>query len=464
MPLIYTCIFSSFEQIKSRGQKTDEKADAEILENKRKTNKKQTKKAKQGKKGRSQKMKIRRKRRGRVTLMGRVSIALMGLALTVCAILGLYDFLIPETVSCFSEQAFPSYLGATFEGEERTATVGQVVSVGAGQYKLFGKIPVKQVTAASIKDIKVYAGGFPFGIKFFTKGVLVVGFDDEGTNPAFAAGLRLHDVITHVDGKAIVGTNDFNEKIDKSGGREVYVTYLRAGKEGKVRFCPKYLQSEGKYSCGIWLKDSGAGIGTVTFVVPDSYVFGGLGHGICDGDTGELIEMESGNVVGVTINGVVRGQSGAPGELKGYFNSSGSGALLKNSECGVFGVLGAIPESVKSEPLPIGLKSELREGRATVLCTLDDNVRREYEIEISDINRNATGNKCFSVKITDKDLVAASGGIVQGMSGSPIIQNGKLVGAITHVLINDPSRGYGIFIENMLTAAESSDGAGQSAA
>ena len=331
-----------------------------------------------------------------------------------------------------------------------------MISVGEGQYKLFGKIPVKQVTASSVKDIKVYAGGFPFGIKFFTKGALVVGFDDEGSNRAFAAGLRLHDVVTHVDGKEIAGTNDFNEKIEKSGGREVCITYLRAGKEGKVRFCPKYLQSEGKYSCGVWLKDSGAGIGTVTFVIPDSCVFGGLGHGICDGDTGELVDMARGSVVGVTINGVIRGQSGTPGELKGYFNSSGSGALLKNSECGVFGVLGAIPESAKGELLPIGLKGELREGKATVLCTLDDNVRHEYEIEISDINLNATGNKCFSVKITDKALLSASGGIVQGMSGSPMIQNGKLVGAITHVLINDPSRGYGIFIENMLTAAQMS--------
>ena len=293
----------------------------------------------------------------------------------------------------------------------------------------------------------------------------MVGFDEEGSNPAFLAGLRLHDVITHVDGKEIAGTNDFNNKIEKSGGREVCVTYLRAGKEGKVSFCPKYLQSEGRYTSGIWLKDSGAGIGTVTFVIPDSCVFGGLGHGICDSDTGELIEMESGNVVGVTINGVVRGQSGAPGELKGYFNSSGSGALLKNSECGVFGVLGGIPAQIKTtEPLSIGLKSELREGKATVLCTLDDNVRREYEIEISDINQNARGNKCFSVRVTDKELLAASGGIVQGMSGSPIIQNGKLVGAITHVLVGDPARGYGIFIENMLGAAESSDTAKQNAA
>lgn len=395
------------------------------------------------------KMIMRKIKGSRFTLGGKISIALLALALTVCAVLGLYDFLIPETVSCFSEQAFPSYLGATLENEGVDGK-GELVSVGVGQYKLFGAIPVKEVTTASIKDMKVYAGGVPFGIKFFTKGVLVVGFDEENTNPAFAAGLRLHDIITQIDGKDISGTNNFNEKIENCNGRPICITFLRAGKENKITFAPKYSESDKKYTCGIWLKDSGAGIGTVTFIFPDSGVFGGLGHGICDSETGELISMESGNVVGVTINGVVKGQSGAPGELKGYFNSSNSGALLKNSECGVFGVLGKVPVPIKTEPLSIGLKNELKEGKATILCTLDDNVRREYEIEISDINQNAKGNKCFTVKITDKELLEASGGIVQGMSGSPIIQNGKLVGAVTHVLINDPTKGYGIFIENML--------------
>ena len=395
------------------------------------------------------KMKMRKIKGCRLTLGGKISTALLALVLCVCAVLGFYDFLIPETVSCFSEEAYPSYLGATLENEE-LAEDGGIINLGTGQYKLFGAIPVKEVTVASIKDMKLYPGGIPFGIKFFTKGVLVVGFDDEKTNPAFAAGLRLHDIITQIDGKDISGTNKINEIIENCNGRSVCITFLRAGKENKITFTPKYSESEKKYTCGIWLKDSGAGIGTVTFVFPDSGVFGGLGHGICDGETGELISMQSGNVVGVTINGVVKGQCGTPGELKGYFNSSKSGVLLQNTDCGVFGVLGEIPVPIKSEPMSIGLKNELKEGKATILCTLDDNVRQEYEIEISEINRNATGNKCFTVKITDKELLESSGGIVQGMSGSPIIQNGKIVGAVTHVLINDPTRGYGIFIENML--------------
>ena len=155
------------------------------------------------------------------------------------------------------------------------------------------------------------------------------------------------------------------------------------------------------------------------------------------------------------MNGIVKGQKGDPGELKGYFNSSKVGALYKNTENGVFGALAQIPSTITDKTYSLGLKNELKEGKATIICTLDDNVRREYSIEISNINRNATGNKCFTIKITDEKLLNATGGIVQGMSGSPIIQNDKLVGAVTHVLINDPTTGYGIFIENMLTQSVS---------
>ena len=194
----------------------------------------------------------------------------------------------------------------------------------------------------------------------------------------------------------------------------------------------------------------------MTYVLPDGN-FGGLGHGICDSETGELTPIFNGSVLGVTLNGIVKGQRGAPGELKGYFNSSKVGALYKNTENGVFGALASVPDVISGKTYSIGLKNDLKEGAATVICTLDDNVRREYSIEISNINRSATGNKCFTVKITDEKLLAATGGIVQGMSGSPIIQNGKLVGAITHVLINDPTTGYGIFIENMLTKSASAE-------
>lgn len=373
-------------------------------------------------------------------------IAISGLlfAILILGVFAFYNVTIPKTVSCFVNEDIPSYLGATFEEDLlATSTSGEM----HGQYKIFGAIPVKSVKVSRIEDVRVYVGGVPFGIKFMTEGVSVVGFEDEATNPAYKAGLRLYDTIIKINGKKISGNADVSEAV--SGGGEINITFLRAGKEMSIKFKPQYSENEKKYTMGVWLKDSGAGIGTLTYVTTDG-VFGGLGHGICDGDTGELVPITSGNVLGVTLNGIVKGQRGTPGELKGYFNSSKVGAIYKNTDVGVFGALTEIPELIKGKTYSIGLKNDLKEGSATVLCTLDDNVRREYSIEISNINRNADGNKCFSVKITDERLINATGGIVQGMSGSPIIQNGKLVGAVTHVLINDPTSGYGIFIENML--------------
>ena len=368
-------------------------------------------------------------------------------ALAVGAFFGIYGFAIPKTVSCFSDEEIPSYLFASFEGSEEGKCNG-VVSLTRGQYKLFGAIPVRSVTVAKLEDVKVYAGGVPFGIKFSTKGAVVIGFEDEAKNPAYKAGLRLHDTITKVNGQEISSAAQLSSIVESR--EDIELTYIRAGKENKVKFKAKYSDSEKKYTLGIWLKDSGAGIGTLTYVMNDGS-FGGLGHGICENETGELTPILNGSVLGVTINGLAKGQRGVPGELKGYFNSSKTGTIYKNTEVGVFGTLVDIPNEIKGQSYSLGLKDEIKEGRAKVICTLDDNVRREYDIEICAINRNAQGNKCFSVKVTDGDLLAKTGGIVQGMSGSPIIQNGKLVGAITHVLVNDPTTGYGIFIENMIS-------------
>jgi stage IV sporulation protein B len=359
---------------------------------------------------------------------------------------GIYGFAIPKTVSCFSDEEIPSYLFASFEGSGETDSNG-VVSLTKGQYKLFGAIPVRSVTVAKLEDVKVYAGGVPFGIKFSTKGAVVIGFEDEAKNPAYKAGLRLHDTITKVNGQEISSAAQLSTVVETR--EDIELTYVRAGKENKVRFKAKYSESEKKYTLGIWLKDSGAGIGTLTYVMNDGS-FGGLGHGICENETGELTPILNGSVLGVTINGLAKGQRGVPGELKGYFNSSKTGTIYKNTEVGVFGALIDIPSEIKGKSYSLGLKDEIKEGKAKVICTLDDNVRREYDVEICAINRNAQGNKCFTVKILDENLLAKTGGIVQGMSGSPIIQNGKLVGAITHVLVNDPTTGYGIFIENMI--------------
>ena len=302
---------------------------------------------------------------------------------------------------------------------------------------------------------EVILGGVPFGVKFSTEGVMVIGFSDidglsKNQNPAYLAGLRAKDIITKVDGKAVLGAEELTGKVEASGGREICLTYKRGNEEKTVKITPVYSSSEKKYKTGIWVKDSGAGIGTVTYILPDDYRFGGLGHGICDGETGELIPMSRGDVMNVTINSVKKGVSGTPGELKGYFGTVKIGSLGCNTDCGIFGQLTALPKGC-GERIKIGTRDEVREGEAEIACTLSDGARENYKIEI---NKNAEGSKCCVIKIKDPALIEQTGGIVQGLSGSPVIQNGKLVGAVTHVLINDPTTGYGIFIENMLNAAQ----------
>lgn len=313
------------------------------------------------------------------------------------------------------------------------------------------------IAADALRTLTVCPGGMPFGVKFVTEGVTVVGFNDvdgeRGTvNPAANAGLKQKDVILKVDGTPLKSAADLNDRIEACKGSPLKLTCRRAGREFETVLTPAYCPAESRYKTGIWVRDSGAGIGTVTFILPDSGAFAGLGHGICDADTGALVPMKRGSVSDVTISAVVKGEAGKPGELKGYFNAGKTGALLGNSACGVWGMFSSAPtEGI--EPLPLGLRDEIREGDAYILCTLDSNKIEKYDVRISNIHRDATGPKCYTVTVTDPDLLALTGGIVQGMSGSPIIQNGKLVGAVTHVLINDPTTGYGIFIENMLNAA-----------
>ena len=308
---------------------------------------------------------------------------------------------------------------------------------------------------AKYENLRLSVGGIPFGVKFVTEGVLVVGMSDiptkSGTeNPAREAGLRVGDRIIKIGDRTLLGASELTEIVAKSQSKPLKITYLRAGKTQTATLTPVYSSAEARYVTGLYVRDSGAGIGTLTFIFPETGAFAGLGHGICDAATGKPIPIQRGSVVDVTISGVVRGLSGAPGEVKGYFSSGKTGTLLGNTECGVFGVLAKLPKNL-SEPIPVGLRNEVKDGKAKILCTLDENGRKEYEVELSAIQRDATGNKCFTVKVTDKNLLEKTGGIIQGMSGSPIIQNGKLVGAVTHVLVGDPTTGYGIFIENMLS-------------
>ena len=304
---------------------------------------------------------------------------------------------------------------------------------------------------------KVLLGGVPFGVKFYSGNMTVSGFsevdgEDGDSSPAYEAGLRENDIIVKLNNKEVKSAEDVTRSVENSDGKSISFTCLRDGKSITIKVKPIKSISAGTYKIGIWIKDSTAGIGTITYVDAKSGEFGGLGHGICSGDSGELLKIRRGILNDVKISGIVKGKIGTPGELKGFFASGKNGVVTKNTENGVFGVLTNYrnDQSFKRE-ITVAKRNEVKTGNASVFCTLTNNTVDEYNIEINcDDSENS---KCFNITITDQKLISETGGIVQGMSGSPIVQNGKLIGAVTHVLVNDPTRGYGIYIENMLDAA-----------
>lgn len=311
------------------------------------------------------------------------------------------------------------------------------ISLCIGAFTVTGSALQNKMT---YRGEKVILGGVPFGIKFHTVGAVVVGFSDiddvsKTQCPAYLAGLRVKDVITKINGLTVESAEQLTASVETCGGEPISVTYRRGETEKTVRITPIYSKSENRYKTGIWVKDSGAGIGTLTFIVPKTGVFGGLGHGICDTGTGELIRMSGGTVTNVTVSSVKKGISGAPGELKGYFGTEKLGTLNANTDCGLFGQLSSIPYGCE-ETVEVAMRSEITDGDAYIVCTVDGGDKRSYKAEVSSINKEAEGSKCFVITVTDPELISKTGGIVQGMSGSPILQNGKLIGAVTHVCVN----------------------------
>lgn len=340
---------------------------------------------------------------------------------------------------------------------EKTTDVGASYNT---QLSMFGLIPIKDVKVSVVEERVLIPCGTPFGIKMFTDGVVVVGLTDievdKGMcNPAKDAGIKLGDVITKINGKKVTTNEDIASMVSSSNGKALTFCIRRGNSEMEITFVPVKAKSDNRYKAGIWVRDSSAGIGTVTFYDAQSGLFGGLGHPVCDIDTGEILPLMSGDVVGVTITDVTKGVPGLPGELKGSFNSSSvDGSLIVNTQTGIYGMLNASPSN--HAPLPVALKQEIKEGKATILSTVDGTGPKEYNIVIEKVNMNdANPTKNLIIRITDARLLEKTGGIVQGMSGSPILQDNKLVGAVTHVFVNDPARGYGIFAENMLLEADS---------
>jgi stage IV sporulation protein B len=300
---------------------------------------------------------------------------------------------------------------------------------------------------------KVILGGDVFGTRISTKGVLVVGLTSivsgkAERSPARDAGICSKDIIISVNGVEVKDAGDLISKIEKSEGKTLEISLVRDGKTVKVDLTPLPSDSDGIYRAGLWIRDSLAGIGTVTFVIPKTGEFAGLGHGICDPDTGVLMPVGKGSVFGVRLGDIKKGSAGEPGELRGRLAEVKIGSIVSNNVSGICGVLSEIPSEGKL--YAVASKDDVKAGKVSVICTVDSSGAHEYSAEIEKICDADGEIKNFIIKITDEKLLGLTGGIVQGMSGSPIIQNGKLVGAITHVLIDDPTRGYGIFAQNML--------------
>ena len=370
------------------------------------------------------------------------------------------------------------YKGAeAFQGEAVAVSGNtQTKRVTSETLRLFGAFPIKQVQVEKTERKILAPCGIPFGIKMLTDGVLVTDFGDiDGRRPAADAGVEIGDVIVKINGVTIASNADISDAVqlapekteielrrggsyesgkyfafDSTGSRVYNENQNKSETVLTITAVPVKSSSDGIYKLGVWVRDSTAGLGTMTYYNTETNTFGGLGHGVCDADTGKLLPMHKGEAVSVSIESVIKSENGVPGELCGSFMSRAPiGIIEKNTETGIFGTMNYPP--TESILYPVAFKQEARAGEAEILSTLSGNSPKRYSIVIEKVDYNQhTKSKNMVIRVTDPELLSRAGGIVQGMSGSPVIQNGMLVGAVTHVFVGDSTRGYGIFAENML--------------
>lgn len=318
---------------------------------------------------------------------------------------------------------------------------------------LLDKIPLKEISVNVIPKVKVIPLGNAIGLKLYTEGVLIVGMSEiEGKRPYEFSGIKEGDRIISIDNKKIETTEDLIETVNSSKGKEVSIKYVRENSEEVTNITPVQTK-QNEYKLGLWVRDAAAGVGTASFYIPSTGMFASLGHGITDIDTGDLITISNGELVSTNIVSIQKGEKGKPGEIKGSIEGSSKiGEVYKNTSFGIFGkVSNKNSLKVTESEMEILNRDEIKKGKAQIICELEDGKKEHYDIEIQRIyTANNKDNKSMLIKITDERLLERTGGIIQGMSGSPIIQNGKFVGAVTHVLVNDPTTGYGVFADMML--------------
>lgn len=340
-------------------------------------------------------------------------------------------------------------------GNETATSLGQDTSRNT-TLALLGVLPIKTVREVQAPRTQVEVCGSPFGIKMFSQGALVVGFSDVVTgqgscNPAKDAGLRMGDLILEADGEKVSSNQELSQAIGRAAGGTVELEYSRNGDLHTTSLTAVLDSSVDRWRAGMWVRDSSAGIGTMSFYLPDSGIFAGLGHPISDSDTGQQVSLSSGTAARVTITGWERGNPGLPGQLQGAFQDTDLGSILENGATGVYGTLKVQPGGTL---FPVANRQEVHTGPAQMYTTIQGETPRLYEVEIEKVSLlEGDPNRNMVVRVTDPRLLEQTGGILQGMSGSPLIQDGFLAGVVTHVLVNDPARGYAIFAQTMVEEA-----------
>ncbi|WLR43878.1 SpoIVB peptidase [Bacillus carboniphilus] len=346
-------------------------------------------------------------------------------------------------------------MNTTIKGQKEGK--GQVVMDIAG-------VPIKKMNVNVIPEYKVVPGGQSIGVKLHSLGVLVVGFHQVNTNggkasPAELAGIEIGDIITQINNKKIERLKDVAPFIQEAGktGESLELVLKRNDELVETTLVPIKDKNDKSYRIGLYIRDSAAGIGTMTFYDPKTKKYGALGHVISDMDTRKPIVVQDGQLVSSTVTSIQKGSNGSPGEKLARFSKQKEviGTITKNSPFGIFGELNKpIHQSLINKPIPVAMSHEVKKGPAKIYTVVDHNKVEEFDVEIiSTISQKFPAVKGMVLKITDKDLLNKTGGIVQGMSGSPIIQNGKIIGAVTHVFVNDSTSGYGVHIEWMLQEA-----------
>lgn len=323
------------------------------------------------------------------------------------------------------------------------------------ELSLFNVIPVKDITVNVIPKTTVIPLGKTIGMKLYTEGVLVVGMSEiEGRRPYENSGIEAGDRIIEVNDTKITTADELTECVNTSNGKNIEIKYINDENEIISAEIEPAKISDNEYKIGLWVRDAAAGVGTITFYEPSTGSFASLGHGINDVDTYELIDIANGELVSAQILDIVKGQNGIPGEIRGSIeNSITIGNISKNTEFGVYGTISNTNalNIDSSNEMEVADRSEITTGKAEILCELENGKTERYEIEIQKVFKdNNYDNKSMLIKITDKELIEKTGGIIQGMSGAPIIQNNKFIGAVTHVLVNDSKIGYGVFADLMI--------------